>query len=85
MTEMLLGALGALLMLAILGGSFALGWSSCQRMKLRRKQTEEKEMESAERKRMMEEHKAFQQLLNYNVETAYGMNGKRLEEEGDLS
>ena len=81
MTEMLLGAAGALIVLALLGGGFCLGWKAGEWAKLRQGRIAEKEAGLEERRRLMEEQKAFRQMLNYNAETAYGMNGRQLEED----
>ena len=83
MTEVLFGALGALAALGLLGGGFCLGWKVRRWAALRSVEKEEKQSELEERRRMIAEQKAFRQMLNYNTETAYGMNGRQSEEVDD--
>lgn len=80
MTEMLLGALGALIVLALLAAGFCLGWKARGWAKLRQGKAAEKEAAMEERRSVMEEQRAFRELMNYNTEIAYGMNGQRPEE-----
>jgi len=79
MTEMLLGAAGALVALMLLGIGFAVGWKASRWATGGNGRTEESSEE--ERRRLMAEQKAFHQIMNYNAETAYGMNGRQLEED----
>ena len=80
MSEILLGALGALLAVALVAAGAAMGWMVSKM--LGGTQSKPKEPGEAERRQLMEEQKAFRQLLNYNVETAYGMN-RGMEEDGE--
>lgn len=81
MTEVLLGALGALAVLVLLCIGFALGWKASRWAAGRSGQAEEKENDREERRRLMSEQKAFREIMNYSTETAYGMNGRQLEED----
>lgn len=80
MTEMLLGAAGALAVLALLTAGFCLGWKARGWAKLRQGKIAEKEATMEERRSIMEEQKAFREIMNYNTETAYGMRGRQPEE-----
>lgn len=83
MTEFLMGALGAIAVLTLLAGGFLLGWRAAGGRSRHRGADMEKEAGMDERRRMLEEQKAFREMLNYNAETAYGMHGRPLGEEDD--
>ena len=83
MTEFLMGALGAIAVLTMLAGGFLLGWKAAGGKSRHRSAVSEQEAGLEERRRMLEEQKAFREMLNYNAETAYGMHGKPLGEEDD--
>lgn len=67
----LLGALGALAVLALLGVGFALGWK-CRGLNRApgAGETDEKELEA-----LREQRRAMTELLSYDVDTVYGMKG----------
>ena len=83
MTEFLMGALGAIAVLTLLAGGFLLGWRAAGGKSRNRGADMEKEAGMDERRRMLEEQKAFREMLNYNAETAYGMHGRPLGEEDE--
>ena len=79
MTYVLYGALGMLLALGFLAcGTFA-GWKLRGSWQEHTKKVVAEEATEEERKRLVEEQHAFESMLNYNPEQAYGMN-KSLEE-----
>jgi hypothetical protein len=67
---MLIGILGFVLAAAVFCGGFALGWK-WREVKYRPPTPEELGQE--ERRRLIQEQKAFRDLMNYNVEMAYGL------------
>ena len=70
----LYGFLGALACVVLLAGGGAMGWMICRGVTRRSKPTLP-QPEEQERKRLVEEQKAFRQLQNYSTEQAYGMTG----------
>lgn len=70
MVSILYGLLGFFLAAAFMGGGFVLGW------KLREKNIKPptpEELGDQERQRLIAEQNAFRELLNYNVDVAYGI------------
>ncbi len=69
MITFLLGALGALAVLALLGAGFALGWK-CRGLQRAQGpgEPDEKELEA-----LREQRRAMADLWSYNVNTVYGM------------
>lgn len=79
MTYVIYGALGMLAVLGLLVGGAAIGWRARGAWQERARQAVAKEATEEERRQLMEQQRAFEGMLNYNVEQAYGMN-KSLEE-----
>lgn len=69
--EILYGALGALMVLLALILGLALGWKARDMLKIHRSVRTENE---EEKHRAWEEQQAFEHMLHYNMDTAYGMN-----------
>ncbi len=65
------GAVGALLVIAVLALGVIIGWKA-REMPGRRCAAERN---GEEKGRMGEEQRAFEDMLHYNMNTAYGMNG----------
>lgn len=70
----LYGFLGALVCLTLLAGGGVIGWNICK-VVTRRSKPDLPQPEERERKRLVEEQKAFRHLQNYSTEQAYGMVG----------
>lgn len=79
MTEILLGAVGALLAVGLLAAGAAIGWKTREWLRGKPARATEREQAERERKALQEEQRAFRQMLNYNAETAYGMVGEEAE------
>lgn len=81
MLNFVLGALGMLLVAAaFVGGVFAERYLQKQQNRRGAAPEEETDAESketaqSEREMLIKQQKAFHQMQNYSVETAYGMNG----------
>lgn len=73
MANVLYGALGVFLALLLLSGGFFLGWRASAKINDKTAQREARELSEQERKRLIEDQAAFSQLLNYNADTAYGL------------
>lgn len=71
MLSLLTGALGAIVVIALLCGGFAAGW--CAREKLKDFTPEKVDgPDETELRRLRAEHEAFQDLMNFNIDKAYG-------------
>ena len=67
--DVILGALGALLFVAVFGGGVLTGWKAHERFcRPTAKAPEEEEL-----KRLRAEQEAFRQLTHYNADIAYGV------------
>lgn len=71
MTYFLLGAAGTLAVLGLLSLGAFCGWKARERFTAKAAQ----EVREEERRRVEEEQRAFGEMLNYNVNKAYGMTG----------
>jgi hypothetical protein len=70
--SVLIGALGALSVLALLVGGFFIGWKAYPRV--HKLDPAIQKMSETEKKALLDQQRAFEQVLNYSTETAYGMN-----------
>ena len=68
------GFVGAILALLIFFGGVMVGWRGYEKMQKKNAIIAAKEMGEAERRRLQQEQDAFRTMLNYNAETAYGIN-----------
>lgn len=75
--EFFYGVAGALVVLALLGFGFFMGWMAHKSSRI---VTAEK-LNEQERRRMKQEQEAFNLLQNYTVERAYGIGGVEPKEE----
>jgi len=78
--EFFLGFAGSLVLLLLVGGGFVLGWKLKDRESRRRYTVTADAPAEDERRRLKAQQAAFNELQNYSIETAYGMNKTRLEE-----
>lgn len=71
--EFIIGALGALLTVALFAAGVLLGWR-LKGLDVKRLQHKADPVTEQEARRLKEEQEAFSMLQNYTVEDAYGMN-----------
>lgn len=74
MTYVFYGALGMLAVLGLLLGGAALGWRARGAWQERTRQAAVKEATEEERRVLAEQQRAFEGMLNYSADQAYGMN-----------
>ena len=79
MTYVLYGAFGMLAVLLLLAVGALIGWRSHRAWTEHTRRAVAKEATEEERRIAVEEQRAFESMLNYNPEQAYGLN-KSLEE-----
>lgn len=79
MTYVLYGALGVLVVLGLLVAGAAIGWKARGAWQDHAKRVVAEEATEEERRQLIESQRAFEGMLNYNAEQAYGMS-KSLEE-----
>ena len=68
------GVLGTVLVLAVFGAGFFAGWKTNGKVGAERAEVHAETPSERERRELIEEQKAFQQLLSYNINDAYGLN-----------
>lgn len=68
--EFLMGAVGALVCMAFAMGGFCAAWRLYPRLHTAAPEA----LTTEQRQQLKEQQEAFQTLLNYSVEDAYGMN-----------
>jgi len=74
MQNVIYGALGVLAVLGLLALGFFMGWKARVLWVKHTVQAVRAEVTEQERRALEAEQKAFDGLMNYNMETAYGMN-----------
>lgn len=72
MIYVLYGAGGVLLVLALLGIGVLIGWKGKEAWSKHTREAIVAEASEEERRRLKAEQMAFERMLNYNVDTAYG-------------
>ena len=73
MIEILLGFVGALVLLALLFAGAAAGWFAHKTF-MKHTTPAAEPLSEKERKKLVDEQNAFRQMQNYSTEQAYGMN-----------
>ena len=73
MIYVLYGALGVLLVLGLFGLGFFMGWKGRMFWQKHTAKAVATELSEQERRELRAEQEAFRQVLNYNVDTAYGL------------
>lgn len=73
MIYVLYGALGVLLVLALVAAGFVGGWSAARAWMRHTKRAAAAEASEEERRALIQEQKAFETMLNYNSDRAYGL------------
>lgn len=74
MTYVLYGAVGVIVVLLLLCFGFLLGWKARVAWVKHTRRAAADEATEEELRNLKAEQKAFEGMLNYNLETAYGMN-----------
>lgn len=72
MEYILYGALGVVAVLALLAGGFAAGWRAHTLWRVYTRKEAAREATEEERKSLAAEQRAFETMLNYNLDAAYG-------------
>lgn len=72
MIHIVYGAVGVLAVLLFLFGGAVLGWKARVAYEEHNKKVIRQELTEEERRKFQESQEAFEAMLNYNVETAYG-------------
>ena len=83
MQYLIFGALGTLAVLALLALGVFIGWKANNSFRTHSTRVAAEEASEEERRQLLAEQKAFESMLNYNPETAYGMNKGLDEMEGE--
>lgn len=83
MLDILWGVLGMLLALALAGGGFFFGWKSNDFYRSKTTAAVARELSEKEKLRQKEDAEAFQLMLNYNADVAYGVKKLSPEEWGE--
>lgn len=73
MSEFMYGVLGALLTVALFAGGVIAGWHIRIRYEDKTKAAVHTELSEQEKRRQKEDAQAFDQLVNYSPEMAYGL------------
>lgn len=73
MSEILLGAVGMLLALAIISGAFILGWKCNDVYRAKAQKVVARELSEKQLQKEKEDNEAFHQLLGFNADIAYGI------------
>ena len=73
MAYILLGVLGAVLALGLVAGGFAAGWKMNNFCREKTVAAAAEALTEQEKQRLKEDQEAFQELLNYNADKAYGL------------
>ena len=81
--DFIIGALGALFVLAVLVAGVVIGWKlKTEDIKRCAPPVTAEELTPAQKRAIKDQQDAWQQVYDYNVETAYGLNRQRHESEG---
>ena len=72
----LTGMAGAALCMVLFGGGFLAGWKVRDAL-LRMREPSAQSPDDKETRRIKAETEAYQNMMNYSVETAYGLNKKK--------
>ena len=83
MQYLIYGALGTLAVLALLTLGVFIGWKANNSFRIHSTRVAAEEASEEERRQLLAEQKAFESMLNYNPETAYGMTKGLDEMEGE--
>ena len=81
MAQFIYGAIGVIVALLLFSAGVLLGWKLNDSYRAHAKQTVAKELTEAERRRAKEDAEAFNTMMNYSSDVAYGI--ARLGEKDD--
>ena len=79
MIELIYGAVGTLAVLGLLAGGFFIGWKANQSFTKYSRARAAEEATEEQRRQFVAQQQAFENMLSYNVDTAYGMGGETVE------
>jgi hypothetical protein len=74
MHNFIFGAVGALSVMVLIAIGIFIGWKANNAFRLHSTRVAAEEASEEERRQLLAEQKAFDSMLNYNQDTAYGMN-----------
>lgn len=74
MEYLIYGALGVLVVLALLALGIFVGWKANTAFRLHSTRVAAEEASEEERRQLVADQRAFESMLNYNQDTAYGLN-----------
>ncbi len=74
MEYLIYGALGTLTVLGLLTLGVFIGWKANNAFRKHSNRVAAEEASEEERRQLIAEQRAFESMLNYNPDTAYGMN-----------
>ncbi|MBR3704472.1 MAG: hypothetical protein IKM11_03170 [Oscillospiraceae bacterium] len=73
MINLIYGALGALAVISLLLAGGAIGWTACRTFDRWGRKAAAQEATDEQRRRMVEQQEAFEQMLRYDRDTAYAI------------
>ena len=74
MANFILGAVGALVVVALIAIGVFVGWQANNAFRAHSTRVAAEEASEEERRQLLAEQRAFESMLNYNQDTAYGLN-----------
>lgn len=74
MNNFIFGAVGALFVMAMVAVGIYIGWKANDAFRKHSTRVAAQEASEEERRQLIAEQKAFDNMLNYNQDTAYGLN-----------
>lgn len=74
MANFILGAVGALVVMALIAVGVIVGWQANNAFRAHSTRKAAEDASEEERRQLLAEQRAFESMLNYNQDTAYGLN-----------
>lgn len=79
MIYLIYGAVGTLAVLGLLAGGFFIGWKANTAFVKNSRQRAAEEATEEQKRAVLAQQQAFENMLSYNVDTAYGLGGAVVE------
>lgn len=79
MMYLVYGAVGTLAVLSLLSLGFFIGWKANDAFVKQSRLRAAEEATEDQKRMLLAQQQAFESMLNYNIETAYGMGGAEFE------